>query len=251
MMRYRPPQLSTPRLANSRNGFMASRSAYRQQFAGRSPNWDRNGNRDWDHDGDHDRDRFRDRARSFQNWYSLGYPGWLDYGYPIDLDPWLFSDYDNSGYDQNNEASGDNNQVYGNQPDYPSETNGEPENGAYSEPGSGAYGGPSIENYGQPGQQPPPWPGPGASGTAPENQPSAPGPGTAFVHPFDGPLTVIFKGGRAPEKMQDYMVTPKVLTDLDTDHYEQIPLDQIDIPATARANRASGLEFQIPGASPD
>jgi hypothetical protein len=67
----------------------------------------------------------------------------------------------------------------------------------------------------------------------------------------DQPLTVIFKSGRAPVKMQNYMMTPKLLTDLDSQHYEQIPLDQIDFAATQRVNSTAGVGFQIPGATRD
>jgi hypothetical protein len=62
-------------------------------------------------------------------------------------------------------------------------------------------------------------------------------------------LTVIFKNGRAPATMQNYMVNSRALTDLDQQHYEQIPLDQIDIAATEQTNRARGLDFQVPAAS--
>jgi hypothetical protein len=62
---------------------------------------------------------------------------------------------------------------------------------------------------------------------------------------------VIFKSGRAPVKIQNYMMTARVLTDLDSQHYEQIPLDQIDLAATQRINSAAGMEFQIPGALRD
>ena len=47
------------------------------------------------------------------------------------------------------------------------------------------------------------------------------------------------------------MMTAKVLTDLDSQHYEQIPLDQIDLAATQRVNSAVGVEFQIPSVSRD
>lgn len=150
------------------------------------------------------------------------------------------SNYDNSGYDQNNQpsgyndqSSGNNDQVSGYQPEYE------------------ASGQTTIQDYGPPGEQPPPWPGPGASGAAPQIQSSDSGLHAAFEPPLEGPLTVIFKNGRASQKMQDYMLTAKVLTDLDAHHYEQIPLDQIDIAATAQANRASGQDFQVPGASRD
>lgn len=223
---------------------MTSRPRYQPGFAGRDSAWNRNGDRywdqdrgrgrDWDHDGDHDRnrDRFRDRAHSFQNWYLYSYPASLGYQYPFVLDPGFYdwSGYDDSVYGQDNPSS--DNQSSGYPPQYP--------NGDYAEPGSGAYG--------DQGQQPPPWPGE----YVPENPPTDTGVSAAFAPPLEGGrLTVIFKGGRAPEKIQNYMVTAKSLTDLDAGHYEQIPLDQIDIAATAHANSANGLDFQVPGASHD
>ena len=45
------------------------------------------------------------------------------------------------------------------------------------------------------------------------------------------------------------MMTAKVLTDLDAQHYEQIPLDQVDRVATQWANSAVGVDFKIPGAA--
>jgi hypothetical protein len=92
-----------------------------------------------------------------------------------------------------------------------------------------------------PGDGAPPFP---AQQSAVESTtPSAPIP--------EQPLTVIFKSGRAPVTMQNYMMTTKVLTDLDSLHYQQIPLDQIDLAATQRLNSAAGIDFQIPGASRD
>jgi hypothetical protein len=46
-------------------------------------------------------------------------------------------------------------------------------------------------------------------------------------------------------------MTAKILTDLDSEHYEQIPLDQIDLAATKRFNSFAGVEFQVPGPSRD
>jgi hypothetical protein len=59
-------------------------------------------------------------------------------------------------------------------------------------------------------------------------------------------LTVMFKDGRAPQSMRNYMMDSKVLTDMDSQHYERIPLDQIDIAATTQVNRARGVEFAVP-----
>jgi hypothetical protein len=73
----------------------------------------------------------------------------------------------------------------------------------------------------------------------------------AFAAPSapEQPLTLIFKSGRAPVKVQNYMMTATVLTDLDPQHYQQIPLDQIDLAATQQVNTAAGVEFQVPDAS--
>ena len=57
------------------------------------------------------------------------------------------------------------------------------------------------------------------------------------------------KFGRAPATIRNYLMNAKALTDLDQQHYEQIPLDQIDIAATEQVNRARGLDFQVPNAS--
>ncbi len=51
--------------------------------------------------------------------------------------------------------------------------------------------------------------------------------------------------------MQNYIMSGKVLTDLDPRHYEQIPLDEVDVAATERFNTAAGVEFQIPSAARD
>ena len=95
--------------------------------------------------------------------------------------------------------------------------------------------------YGAPGEIPP---------ASTQVQPRAAAEPTAPSAP-DQPLTVIFKSGRDPVKMQNYMMTAKVLTDLDSRHYEQIPIDQIDIAATQWTNSAVGVKFEIPRASRD
>jgi hypothetical protein len=59
-------------------------------------------------------------------------------------------------------------------------------------------------------------------------------------------ITVIFKSGRAPENIHNYLMNSRTLTDLDQQHYEQIPLNQIDVAATEQANRSRGLDFQVP-----
>jgi len=62
---------------------------------------------------------------------------------------------------------------------------------------------------------------------------------------------VVFKYGRAPISVRNYLMTSRVLTDLDSQHYEQIPLDQIDLAATKRFNTFAGVDFQVPGEARD
>jgi hypothetical protein len=69
--------------------------------------------------------------------------------------------------------------------------------------------------------------------------------------PAGPPLTVIFKGGRTPLKMQNYMVNSTSLTDFDREHFEKIPLDQVDLAATEQINRQHGIDFQVPISSRD
>ena len=166
--------------------------------------------------GDRNGDRFGARRRSFQNWYVNTYPAWLGYGYPYLIDPGFY-DWDDSDDSADNQS--------GAPADYP----------------AGDYPAPYPEyGYGPPGEMPPE--------TAQVEQPAA----AAVSAPVDEqPLTVIFKGGRAPVKMQNYMMTAKVLTDLDPRHYERIPLDEINIAATQRVNSAAGVEFDVPGTSRD
>jgi hypothetical protein len=164
-----------------------------------------------------DRDRFDARRRQFHNWYVNTYPNLL--GYPYLLNPNFYnlglydwSDSDNSVTD---DSVSDQNAL-----------------APYPDQGS---------------QYPDPSPAyPDERDTAPnqiaEAAPGAPAPAQ--------PLTVFFKTGRDPMKIQNYLITAKVLTDLDSEHYEQIPLDEINLAATQNFNKVAGVEFQIPSQAP-
>jgi len=147
--------------------------------------------------------------------------GWLGYGlpyYPYLIDPGFYDwgdDSDTSASEQGDSAP------------------------AYASP----YPGHPGQGYAAQDQQPY-WP------TAAPSSPSSAAAASA-PQPEQPPLTVIFKDGRAPVKMQNYMMTAKTLTDLDAHHYEQIPLDQVDKAATRRMNSAAGVDFQIPEATSD
>jgi hypothetical protein len=150
--------------------------------------------------------------------FGYGYPGWARYPYPFVIDPGFYNwgDSGDSGYGSNGAATG-----------YADAT-----------PIAGYDSGP------EPMQEP------SYAQAAPADA-SMPRPAYAASNAAaaEQPITVIFKNGRTPETMQNYMVNSRALTDLDQQHYEQIPLDQIDVAATEQANRVRGLQFQIPAAS--
>ncbi|MGA3132349.1 MAG: hypothetical protein ABSD59_16195 [Terracidiphilus sp.] len=212
-----PPNRSNLRIPYNGNRLPAGR----QPITGAQPSSAQN--RDWDRGPNSNRDLFAARRRSFHNWYVYNYPTWPGYGYPYLIDPGFYDwdDSDNSAPDNSAYAQ------IGAVPDYPA---------PYPD-----YG------YGAPGEVPYPPETPPASAQYRQRafaEPAAPStPGQA--------LTVIFKSGRAPVKMQNYMMTAKVLTDLDSRHYEQIPIDQIDVLSTQWANSAVGVRFEIPNASRD
>lgn len=177
-------------------------------------------NRGEHHDRDHDR-FYRRRHEFNNNWYNYGNPYLLGYGYPYVIDPGFY-DWD------------DNDSTDAAQP--------------YADNQAGPY-----EAYDQ-GVAAPAYPpsNPDEGFRRPYQRSAGPAPGTAPAPPQEQqPLTVIFKDGRAPVKVRNYMMTSKMLTDLDPQHYEQIPLEQIDVAATQQANRAAGVNFQIPSASRD
>ena len=206
------PNDSRPPIPFSGNRFVAIRPPYRSEDAALARNVAGG--------GDRSRDPSDTRRHSFERWYLNTYPTWPGYGYPYVIDPGFYNwgNSDNPGSDQSSAA-----------PEYPA---------PYQDYG---YGAAEEIPQGFTGEVSP-WNSQG-------QQPSSAG---ATVSPTtEQPLTVIFKSGRAPVKMQNYMMTAKLLTNLDSQHYEQIPLDQIDFAATQRVNNGAGVGFQIPGATRD
>jgi hypothetical protein len=221
--------LRTPYNGNryNTNRFVAARTS-----PGRSPYDPRRAglSRGRDRDQDRDRDRFNARRRQFQNWYVSTYPNWPGYPYLIDpnfynLGLYDWGDSDNSAYDSSQPGSYEPDQA----------------------PGSSVSGSYESDQNGPAPLYPPPYPGEGYGPPSPQLAAAAPSAPSASAQP----LTVIFKSGRAPIEVRNYLMTAKILTDLDSEHYEQIPLDQIDLAATKRFNSFAGVEFQVPGPSRD
>ena len=78
----------------------------------------------------------------------------------------------------------------------------------------------------------------------------APYAGTQPLPPVsEAPVTLVFKDRRPPEQIHNYLLTAKMLTVLDQ-HRRSIPVDQIDLDATAKANLQAGVEFSVPSRSP-
>jgi hypothetical protein len=58
-------------------------------------------------------------------------------------------------------------------------------------------------------------------------------------------VTIIFKDGRPPEQIHNYALTRTMLYVRDR-HHADIPVDQIDLAATKKANQDSGADFALP-----
>jgi hypothetical protein len=80
--------------------------------------------------------------------------------------------------------------------------------------------------------------------------PYQPGPETARPAPSpasEEAVTLIFKDGRPPEQIHNYILTPTTLY-VGDQHHRAIPTDQLDLVATARVNQDAGVDFQLPNA---
>lgn len=163
-----------------------------------------------------DRNQFDVRRRQFHNWYVTSYSYWPGYPYLYDPNAYNLGLYDWDDSDDSAPSNYEPAQVSGS---YASDQNG-------------------------PALLYPPYPNQGYA--APVAQASAAAPAISGM-----PLTVIFNDGRAPIEVRNYLMTSRVLTDLDSQHYEQIPLDQIDLASTKRFNTFAGVDFQVPVSSRD
>jgi len=63
--------------------------------------------------------------------------------------------------------------------------------------------------------------------------------------PEEDAVTLIFKDGRPSEQIHNYMLTRTMLYVRDQ-HRRDIPVDQLDLAATQKANQNNGVEFALP-----
>ena len=146
--------------------------------------------------------------------YGYGYPfglSYLDYGFPF------WDDFDSSSDD-----AGDTGYGYGAQPPQDDPANAYAAQQPYAGDPAGAM------------QYPPFMP----------QGPSAAAPAQAGPAEEDA-ITVVFKDGRPSEQVHNYALTRTALYITDK-HMREIPLDQIDLPATQRVNHDAGVDFQLP-----
>jgi hypothetical protein len=59
-------------------------------------------------------------------------------------------------------------------------------------------------------------------------------------------VTLVFKDGRPAEQIHNYMLTRTTLYVQD-ERRREIPVDELDLAATVKANKAAGVDFQVPG----
>jgi len=64
--------------------------------------------------------------------------------------------------------------------------------------------------------------------------------------PEEDAVTIIFKDGRMPLQVHNYMLTTTMLYVRDQGHRD-ISLNDIDIAATQKANQIAGVDFKLPG----
>ena len=61
-------------------------------------------------------------------------------------------------------------------------------------------------------------------------------------------VTPVFKDGRPPEQIHNYLLTRTTLYVRDQ-HHRDIPLNQLDLAATQKVNHDAGVDFQLPEAT--
>lgn len=237
----RPVGPAFPRFRQSDLNSVSNRMAYHSPRDGghrggggdnHDHGWDHRGHdRDHDHDHWHDHDRYYGGFGFYGLYGWAGYPyywPWYGWGYPYLLNTWDWNDDDYDSQPAGNYAASQ----------YPEYAPG---------PAAQAYPDQTYPDQASPDQPEPQQPG----GYTPWPY-SSPAPSSAQPAPDDPPavpatsaVTLVFKDGRPNQTIHNYLLTSTTLSVLDTNRRD-IPVDQIDIPATARLNRQSGVDFSLP-----
>jgi hypothetical protein len=86
-------------------------------------------------------------------------------------------------------------------------------------------------------------PEPDQEAVYPPYPPSMPGPPPALDS--EQAVTLVFKDGRPTEQIRNYVLTPTTLYVQDRQQ-RAIPVEQLDLLATAKINQDAGVSFQLP-----
>lgn len=227
----------------SRNGF--SHSPYLHN--GFRNGFNNNGFRNGFHNRFGGRGRFHDRDWAFRNgcWGGncWGYGGW---GYPWwgwGYDPWLWGDWDSedtafdNAYQQDiananqmNEQSLEEQRMR-RQEEVDGDQDLYADQGAY--PDQGAYG---DQGYVRPPYRPSYQP-PQSQSSAPRNDPAA----TAII-----PATVLVFRDQKTEEVKNYAIVGQTLWNFGPHRTEKVPLSELDLAATTKANDDRGVTFTVP-----
>jgi hypothetical protein len=79
-------------------------------------------------------------------------------------------------------------------------------------------------------------------------QPAQPAAAPAPAAENTEAVTLVFKDGRASEQIHNYILSRNTLSVLDGRHRD-IPVDQLDLVATEKANREAGVDFHLPASA--
>jgi hypothetical protein len=159
----------------------------------------------------YDRDRDRDGHHPRHPYRPIYQSGFV-YGGP-QYAGWIGPDYygypDDSGYDDGPSYSPDS---------------GYADNGGYAQP---------DDQGPPPPYEPPVEPAQPSTAPAPENTEA---------------ITLVFRDGRTSEQIHNYILSRTTLSVLDGRHRD-IPVDQLDLTATEKANREAGVDFRLPAST--
>ena len=196
-----------------------------------SPRDGGHGDNGWNHRGG-DRGRGHDRDHDHRGFGSYGLYGWAGYPYWPGWGwgyPYLLNDWNDWGNDDDYDSQPAGNYAASQYPEYMP--------GPYDDDGAG-----QSES-----QQPDYTPWPYSSPAPAASQPVPTAPAVDLPAAAEAPVTLVFKDGRPNEKIHNYMLTATTLSVLDQRRHD-IPVDQLDLVATARVNREAGVDFSLPEA---
>ena len=221
----RPSSASAPRVSQrfASRGFQSTSSAF-----GRGPSSARPAfyNRNYGAIGSNYAGAGQYARRGRFGYYPYGYSYGLGFGYPF-----LFWDDGFDSFPYSGEGWGDPGDNAGPGPDSAGQSYG-PQAPDGGEPaGAAPYPDPQdLENLPSPLLPPRPYAPPVASVAPPAEEDA---------------LTLIFKDGRPSERIRNYALTHTSLY-ITGKHTREIPLDELDLPATERVNHAAGMDFRVP-----